>query len=92
MSEDVKQQVYESLSFDIDSANNKIKELESLQNSVSDQYNKLQDDYDNLEQYSRRNCLLIHGVPEQQGKSTDNEVLKIFNKAPQINIKIRRYR
>ena len=30
------------------------------------------------EQYSRRNCILIHGLKEEIGKSTDDKVLKLF--------------
>ena len=63
ISEDVKQQVYESLSFDVSSANEKIEELKLLQRNLADQCGKLQDNLDELEQYGRRNCLLIHGVP-----------------------------
>ena len=54
---------------------------------MSDHYNTLQDDYDNLEQYSRRNCLRIHGVPEIQGENTDNEAVNIFKNKLQVNIK-----
>ena len=30
------------------------------------------------EQYSRRNCILIHGLKEEMDKSTDDRVLKLF--------------
>ena len=30
------------------------------------------------EQYSRRNCILIHGLKEEKNKSTDNRVLKLL--------------
>ena len=30
------------------------------------------------EQYSRRNCTLIHGLKEEKNKSTDDRVLKLF--------------
>ena len=36
-------------------------------------------DGENQEQYSRRNCLLVHGVPEEQGESTDSIVLNAIN-------------
>jgi hypothetical protein len=68
ISEDVKQQVYESLSFDVSSANEKIEERKSLERNLADKCGKLQDNLDELEQYGRRNCLLIHGVPEKQTK------------------------
>ena len=30
---------------------------------------------DRQEQYSRRNCLLIHGVPESKNQNTDEQVI-----------------
>ena len=30
------------------------------------------------QQYSRQNCILIHGISEQKGEDTDEQVLKIF--------------
>ena len=30
------------------------------------------------EQYSRRNCILIHGLKEEMDESTDDRVLKLF--------------
>lgn len=87
ISEDVKQQVYESLSFDVGSANEKIEELKLSQIDLADQYGKLQDNFDNLDQYGRRNCLLIHGVPEKQGEIIDDEALNIFNNKLQVNMK-----
>ena len=29
-------------------------------------------------QYSRRNCILIHGLKEEKNESTDDRVLKLF--------------
>ena len=29
-------------------------------------------------QYSRRNCILIHGLSEEKNKSTDDRVFKLF--------------
>ena len=33
---------------------------------------------DRQEQYSRRNCILIHGVKEEQNEDTDNVVVKLI--------------
>ena len=33
---------------------------------------------DRQEQYSRRNCILTHGLKEEKNKSTDDRVLKLF--------------
>ena len=30
------------------------------------------------EQYSRRNCILTHGLKEEKNESTDNRLLKLF--------------
>ena len=30
------------------------------------------------EQYSKRNCILIHGLVEEKNESTDDRVLKLF--------------
>ena len=30
------------------------------------------------EQYSRRSCILIHGLKEEKNESTDDRVLKLF--------------
>ena len=39
---------------------------------------------DDNEQYSRRNCLLIHGVKETEKEVTDTQVLNLINKELKI--------
>ena len=34
---------------------------------------------DKQEQYSRRNCILIHGIPEKKNDDTDEAILKVIN-------------
>ena len=41
---------------------------------------QLKADFENQEQYSRRICLLVHSIPEEQGKSNDSIVLNAINK------------
>lgn len=63
--------------------------FDKFQNFVLDYINKLSDmikrndnRIDELENYSRRNCLIFHGIPEQEGESIDSletEILKIIN-------------
>ena len=36
--------------------------------------------FNDIQQYSRRNCLLVHGLKEDKDESTDDLVLKLFNK------------
>lgn len=39
----------------------------------------LRDEVDNLEQYSRRNCLRVFGVKEEVGENTEDKVREIFS-------------
>ncbi|KAI8486039.1 hypothetical protein Bbelb_361390 [Branchiostoma belcheri] len=55
------------------------------------EFNTLQTKVNNLEQYSRRNCAIISGIPETPGeRSTDNPVLSVANDTlkcdPPLNI------
>ena len=40
------------------------------------------------EQYSRRNCILIHGLKEEKNESTDDKVLKLFRKKPSEDVSL----
>ena len=40
----------------------------------------LKDELDALEQYSRRNCLILHGIHEEKGESTTKAVLDVIHK------------
>ena len=78
--EDVSQQVYQSLPVDndntrriSDSNNQRINEVENQSPHLSQQV----DDY--LEQYSRRNCLLLHGILESRSEDTTNIAIDKFN-------------
>ena len=62
----------------------KIASLESVIKVQNDKNKALQKRIDNVEfvldkqeQYSRRNCLLIHGVPEEQNEKTDIKVTEM---------------
>ena len=50
----------------------------SEKNRLNEAVSKLQIDLDDLEQYSRRNCLLIHGLEEEDNENTTKKVLKVF--------------
>ena len=49
-------------------------EFESASMKVEDLEKKME----RQEQYSRRNCILIHGLKEEMDESTDDRVLKLF--------------
>ena len=57
-----------------------IKDLREEVSSLKNEHEQLKSDVENQEQYSRRNCLLVHSIPEEQGKSNDSIVLNAINK------------
>ncbi len=76
LKDDVTQNVYESISLDLEQKTDDlknlhrdhsatIKKLSALEKKIGEYESKL-DDY---EQYSRRNCLLIHGIDDSQTRS-----------------------
>lgn len=61
-------------------------ELKSTNEKLNDEISNLREEncklreiIDNQEQYSRRNCLLIHGIAESQNENTDEVVLDILH-------------
>lgn len=55
----------------------RVKELEDENKRLVDENLNLQISIDEQEQYSRRNCLEIHGLPEFKGENTLSEVIKM---------------
>ena len=53
----------------------KDKKTSVLEKKVESLESKLGDSVEELEQYSRRNCLLLHDVPELKGENT-NVIMK----------------
>ena len=60
-----KDKIIEDLKLEVDSLSTKIEKLEKLQ--------------DQQEQYSRRNCLLVHGIGEEKEEFTDEVIINILN-------------
>ena len=84
--ESLKQEIYESLSFDNNELSHKVNVLEESYNQLKLTNDKLCLELDNLEQYGRRNCLLFHGIKGQVGadargkfENTDATVVSIVN-------------
>ena len=74
--DDIKQQIYEASTMDNEKS---AQETTTLQARVSDLENenvRLRNETDSLEQYSRRNCLVFHGIPENE-KDTTEAVVRI---------------
>ena len=72
----VKQELYESCKFDNDNSDDAIRKLESRVGDLESANEKLRQDSDAQEQYSRRNCLLLHGIPETE-LDTDAAVMSV---------------
>ena len=47
--------------------------------NLKKEHEQLKPDVESLEQYTRRNCLLVHGIPEEQGQSTGSILLNAIN-------------
>ena len=53
-----------------------INSLEEKVLGLTEKVDKLSSLVDRQEQYSRRNCILVHGVNENQNKDTDEVLTK----------------
>ena len=45
----------------------------------------LQDELDAAEQYSRRNCLVFHGIPEEKGEKTGDKIMEIVHNTLKVD-------
>ena len=61
---EVKQEVYQSLHMDAEDMGDAITTLEDKYSTFYETHKALQIKLDDLEQYSRRNCLIIHGLDD----------------------------
>ena len=66
--------------------NDKINELEDNIGKLVDENKILKESIDELEQYSRRNCLLFLGLKESDGENTDKVVIDTIRKEMTIDI------
>ena len=46
---------------------------------LSEKLGKMEKSIDAQQQYSRRNCLLLHGIKESKSEDTDNVVLEVLS-------------
>ena len=67
-----KDKIIDSMKSDMVNMNEKIEKLERI--------------VDRQEQYSRRNCLLLHGITEGERENTDELVLETLNEKMHINL------
>ena len=85
----MKQDVFESVSIDVAQTTSQTtdaaRELERRVAHLERENASLHEENDAQEQYSRRNCLLLHAVPEAQ-TDTDNAVLSVANDKLGLNL------
>ncbi|CAL9695549.1 unnamed protein product [Knipowitschia caucasica] len=77
--EPIKRALTESIT---DSVRNSLKyELQNMtdsMNELKDKYNDIEDSLDEQEQYSRRNCLVLFGVPENDHENVNKVVMNVL--------------
>ena len=64
----------------------RIKTLEDCLVNMSKRVDSLSGQFDKQEQYSRRNCLLLHGIPENKNEKTDDLCLATINELLELSI------
>ena len=74
----VKDEIYQSCVMETAQTTDELRRLEQRVTDLETANTALRDDSDAQEQYSRRNCLLVHGIPEGQTDTTD-AVLSLCN-------------
>ena len=74
----VKVEIYQSCVMENGQTNDELRRLEKRVSELETANTALRDDSDAQEQYSHRNCLLVHGIPEDQ-KDTSDAVLSLCN-------------
>lgn len=57
----------------------KVTELENENTSLKSRIQLLEDKLDRSEQYSRRNCLRLSGIPETANESVDEKIMEVLN-------------
>ena len=65
----------------------KITQLEKTIENLVEKQKSLSSEIDDLEQYSRRNCLVLHGVNESNDENTNEIIIKTFSEELGVEIK-----
>ena len=81
----IKQNVYDACALDSQTFSTAVESLESRVGDLDKENKALRDEMDSMEQYSRRNCLVVHGVPESK-KDTGEALLEVFN--DRLNVRV----
>ena len=65
----------------------KITQLEKTIENLVEKQKSLSSEIDDLEQYSRRNCLVLHGANESNDENTNEIIIKTFSEELGVEIK-----
>jgi hypothetical protein len=85
----IKQQLYESLSFDDHEIKDRLMKIEEYSGKLNDKIKSMEWEIDSLEQYSRQNCLLIHRIPEPSQlivEDTDALVINVLSEKLGVHV------
>ena len=81
----IKQNVYDACALDERKISTAVESLERQVGHLDNDNKALREELDTMEQYSRRNCLVVHGIPETK-EHTSDAVLQVFN--DQLNVRV----
>lgn len=79
LEEQVVEKVYQAVSLDLKKYTDEVGTMKKKIAEIKKETKVLQDEKEDAEQYSRRNCLRIYGIPEGPEVKTDELVLHLFN-------------
>lgn len=82
----IEQNLYEAVSMDMQGTKKEVSMLTKELTKIRNEKNQLELRVDDAEQYSRRNCLLLHGVPENPNEDTTSVVTGIIKNKLNIDI------
>ena len=86
LEERVTAKVYAAVNMDIKKHDDDLEAIRQKMTTMKKDIEKLSDDKDDAEQYSRRNCLRIYGLGEKANENTDKLVLDLFNDKLGLNV------
>jgi hypothetical protein len=88
----ISQKVISGLAASLEAANQQIEQLRAevvaLKDQLRDKDEMLADRLDGIEQYQRRNCLRIFGVPENDGEDTDDVVVGLCREKLKVDMDV----
>ena len=78
---------FDDLEKEIKNKDEEINQLDKATENLVEKQKSLPSEIDNLEQYSRQNCLVLYGVNESNDKNTNEIIIKTFSEELGVEIK-----